>query len=83
MSTVDKFQGREKDVVILCLNTLNDNVSDSISPLLSDWRRLYVAFSRARYKLIVVGNRGELEKYEDTSKLFLLYQVFSEICTIC
>ena len=64
MSTVDKFQGRDKDVIIL--STVRGRIASTslqekeneivqVGELLRDWRRLNVAVTRARYKLIVVG----------------------------
>lgn len=50
VNTVDAFQGREKDVVVF-------DVTDTSQFCFSvDERRLNVAFTRARLKLLVVGN---------------------------
>ena len=56
--TVDKCQGRDYACVVLSL--VRSNGDGSIGALLSDWRRLNVAFSRAKRKLIVVGSRSTL-----------------------
>jgi superfamily I DNA and/or RNA helicase len=50
VNTVDAFQGREKDVIIFSVTSTEDMA------FASDLNRLNVAFTRARYKLIVVGN---------------------------
>ena len=58
LHTADRFQGRDKEVVVLSLVRSND--SQSIGDLLKDWRRINVAFTRARTKLLVVGSRATL-----------------------
>ena len=55
---MDKCQGRDYACVVLSL--VRSNGDGSIGALLSDWRRLNVAFSRAKRKLIVVGSRSTL-----------------------
>ncbi|MFW6185365.1 MAG: DEAD/DEAH box helicase [Halobacteriota archaeon] len=50
VNTIDGFQGREKDVIILSLTATKD------LRFASDPRRLNVAVTRARKKLIVIGN---------------------------
>jgi DNA replication ATP-dependent helicase Dna2 len=58
MHTADRFQGRDKDVVVLSL--VRSNEGSSIGELLKDWRRINVAFTRAKTKLLVVGSRQTL-----------------------
>jgi DNA replication ATP-dependent helicase Dna2 len=58
MHTADRFQGRDKSVVILSL--VRSNEQCAIGELLKDWRRINVAFTRAKTKLLVVGSRGTL-----------------------
>lgn len=62
MHTTDKFQGRDKDVVILSL--VRSNEAKNIGDLLKDWRRINVAFTRARTKLLVLGSRSTLASDE-------------------
>jgi DNA replication ATP-dependent helicase Dna2 len=58
MHTADKFQGRDKEVVVLsCVRSNSDN---HVGDLLRDWRRVNVAFTRARTKLLVVGSKSTL-----------------------
>ena len=52
VSSVDGFQGREKDIVILSL-VRTSHLSDS--SFVSEWRRTNVSLTRARYGVIVVG----------------------------
>ncbi|KAL4977526.1 AAA domain-containing protein [Aspergillus desertorum] len=58
MHTADKFQGRDKEVIILsCVRGNQDNY---VGDLLNDWRRVNVAFTRARTKLLVLGSKNTL-----------------------
>lgn len=54
VSTVDKFQGRDMDVMLLSL--VRSNSHGSVGTLLRDWRRVNVAITRAKYKLVIVGS---------------------------
>ncbi|KAH8422669.1 bifunctional ATP-dependent DNA helicase/ssDNA endodeoxyribonuclease DNA2 [Aspergillus melleus] len=58
MHTADKFQGRDKEVVIL--SCVRSNADKHVGDLLRDWRRVNVAFTRARTKLLVVGSKSTL-----------------------
>lgn len=58
MHTADRFQGRDKDVIVLSLVRSNDG--HIVGDLLRDWRRVNVALTRARTKLLVIGSRGTL-----------------------
>ncbi|OAL37011.1 hypothetical protein AYO20_03780 [Fonsecaea nubica] len=58
MHTADKYQGRDKEVVILSCVRSNDN--NHVGELLKDWRRVNVAVTRARSKLLLVGSRSTL-----------------------
>ena len=54
VSTVDKFQGRDMDIVIFSF--VRSNAEGSVGSLLRDWRRINVAITRAKYKLILIGS---------------------------
>jgi DNA replication ATP-dependent helicase Dna2 len=54
VSTVDKFQGRDMDIVIFSF--VRSNPEGSVGSLLRDWRRINVAITRAKYKLILIGS---------------------------
>ena len=58
MHTADRFQGRDKEVVILSLVRSNDQ--QMVGDLLKDWRRVNVAFTRARTKLLIIGSKSTL-----------------------
>ncbi|RYP10201.1 hypothetical protein DL764_000822 [Monosporascus ibericus] len=59
LHTADRFQGRDKEVVLLSL--VRSNEACNIGDLLKDWRRINVAFTRAKTKLLVVGSRDTLK----------------------
>ncbi|GAB5585844.1 DNA replication endonuclease-helicase Dna2 [Umbelopsis nana] len=56
--TIDKYQGRDKECVIVSL--VRSNPNGNTGDLLKDWRRLNVALTRAKRKLIVFGSRSTL-----------------------
>ena len=66
ISTVDRFQGRDKDTVIISL--VRSNNEGKAGRLLQDFRRLNVAFSRAKKKMILVGSFSTLQKGSDVMR---------------
>lgn len=72
MHTADKFQGRDKEVVVLSL--VRSNEKQNVGDLLKDWRRVNVAFTRARTKLLVVGSAGTLNGNDLLRKFVSLMQ---------
>lgn len=52
--TVDKFQGQDRAAMLLSL--VRSNAASSPGALLADFRRVNVALTRAKTKLIIVGN---------------------------
>ncbi|KIX04982.1 uncharacterized protein Z518_05854 [Rhinocladiella mackenziei CBS 650.93] len=59
MHTADKYQGRDKEVVILSCVRSNEN--NHVGDLLKDWRRVNVALTRARSKLLILGSKSTLK----------------------
>ena len=69
MHTADKFQGRDKEVVVLSL--VRSNEAGNVGDLLKDWRRVNVALTRARTKLLIVGSRETIRKGNPLLKKFI------------
>jgi len=59
VSSVDGFQGREKEAVVFSAVRSNDYGAIGFT---SDWRRINVSFTRARRALIVIGNDFTLRR---------------------
>ena len=68
--TVDKCQGRDKDVVLLSL--VRSNTEYNAGNLLRDWRRLNVAITRAKKKLVMVGSQSTLRTIPQFAQLLQL-----------
>lgn len=60
INTVDGFQGQERDVIIISLVRANENGQIGF---LSDLRRMNVAITRAKMKLIILGSRETLTRH--------------------
>ncbi|KAG1146031.1 hypothetical protein G6F37_003597 [Rhizopus arrhizus] len=58
IATIDKYQGRDKDCVIISL--VRNNAQGNCGDLLRDWRRLNVAITRAKSKLVLIGSVNTL-----------------------
>lgn len=74
--TVDGFQGQERDVIIISM--VRDNDEGQIG-FLGDLRRMNVAITRARMKLIVIGNSETLSKHRFYNALFEHFQQHGEV----
>ncbi|KAK6119270.1 hypothetical protein DH2020_046996 [Rehmannia glutinosa] len=60
--TIDKYQGRDKDCILVSFVRSSKNPRNNTSSLLGDWHRINVALTRAKKKLIMVGSCETLSK---------------------
>ena len=67
VNTVDGFQGQERDVILISM--VRDNERGAIG-FLKDLRRMNVAITRARMKLIIVGSSETLCQNDFYARLF-------------
>ena len=59
VNTIDNFQGQERDIVYIGLTRSN---ADGVIGFLSDTRRMNVAMTRARKKLVMIGDSATLSQ---------------------
>ena len=82
INTIDQFQGQDKDVIIYsctrstpkktligCELETPDNDTKRKSDIMDDKRRLNVAITRAKCKLIIIGNVRALKSYNPFERL--------------
>jgi predicted DNA helicase len=67
VNTVDGFQGQERDIIVISLVRSND---EGQIGFLRDLRRMNVAITRARMKLIILGDRSTLCRHPFYRKLW-------------
>lgn len=67
VNTVDGFQGQERDVILISLVRANE---DGQIGFLNDLRRMNVAITRARMKLIILGDASTLTRHAFYRKLY-------------
>lgn len=67
VNTVDGFQGQERDVILISL--VRSNEEGQIG-FLRDLRRMNVAITRARMKLIILGNARTMTRHPFYKKLW-------------
>ncbi len=60
VNTIDSFQGQERDIVYISMVRSNDK---GVIGFLSDIRRMNVAMTRARKKLVIVGDSATLSRF--------------------
>lgn len=61
VNSIDGFQGQEKDLIIISLTRSNEM---GIIGFLADYRRLNVAMTRAKKKLVIIGDGATLSSNE-------------------
>ena len=67
VNTVDGFQGQERDIIVISLVRSND---EGQIGFLRDLRRMNVAITRARMKLIIMGNASTMTRHPFYRKLY-------------
>ena len=67
INTVDGFQGQERDVILISLVRANE---EGQIGFLNDLRRMNVAITRARMKLIILGDASTLTRHAFYKKLY-------------
>ena len=75
VNTVDGFQGQERDIIMISLVRSNDNGQIGF---LSDLRRMNVAMTRARMKLIIFGDKSTLQHHAFYRKLIQYVEEVTE-----
>ncbi|XP_051008450.1 DNA replication ATP-dependent helicase/nuclease DNA2 [Acomys russatus] len=68
VNTVDKYQGRDKSLILVSF--VRSNKDGTLGELLKDWRRLNVAITRAKHKLILLGSMSSLQRFPPLERLF-------------
>ena len=67
INTVDGFQGQERDIIVISLVRSND---EGQIGFLRDLRRMNVAITRARMKLIILGDASTMTRHPFYKKLY-------------
>ncbi|XP_055599128.1 DNA replication ATP-dependent helicase/nuclease DNA2 [Uranotaenia lowii] len=77
VNTVDQYQGKDKEIIFYSCTKSNNPATESTDPtkaseheILEDYRRLTVAITRAKKKLVILGDVMSLERYTPFKKLF-------------
>ena len=75
INTVDGFQGQERDVILISLVRANE---EGQIGFLNDLRRMNVAMTRARMKLIILGDASTLTRHAFYKKLYTYIESLHE-----
>ncbi len=81
VQTIDSFQGKEADIVVVSLVRNNAHSWKRALGILADFRRMNVLLSRAKFKLVIVGSLEFLKlrflpgkSVEESDDLYFLYE---------
>ena len=74
VNTVDGFQGQERDIILISLVRAND---EGQIGFLRDLRRMNVAITRARMKLIILGDASTMTRHPFYRKLYEYIEALS------
>ena len=75
VNTVDGFQGQERDIILISLVRSND---EGQIGFLRDLRRMNVAITRARMKLIILGDAQTMTRHPFYRKLYEYVKAMKE-----
>ena len=75
VNTVDGFQGQERDIIVISLVRSND---EGQIGFLRDLRRMNVAITRARMKLIILGDAQTMTRHPFYRKLYEYIQALKD-----
>jgi DNA replication ATP-dependent helicase Dna2 len=70
--TMDKYQGRDKEAMLLSM--VRSNSGRQAGALLADWRRINVAITRAKSKLVLVGSASTISSVPLLARLLAILQ---------
>lgn len=76
--TIDKMQGQEREVIIFSLVSGNLDYMTEMAEFLYNPNKMNVAFSRAKSKLIIVGNIEQIKNISSSEYPHLRKMVESE-----
>lgn len=79
VQTVDAFQGQERDIILISLVRAND--SGQIG-FLQDLRRMNVAITRARHKVMIVGDARTLGRHRFYRELLRHVETFGRLVPV-
>lgn len=70
INTVDQYQGRDKDVILYTCARSMEHEEKKKFEILDDQRRLTVAITRAKHKLIIIADKVTAMRYMPFKNLF-------------
>ncbi|WP_298819194.1 bifunctional RecB family nuclease/DEAD/DEAH box helicase [Chloroflexus sp.] len=79
VDTIERFQGGERDVIIFSATESDPDYLRAASSFLLDPRRLNVALSRARHKLILIAARSVFQLFASDEEVFQHAQLWKQL----